>query len=272
MTEIALRGLPNGTRPWGILSDHGLVESPRSRPASSTFIISSFSIDEAHRAFSLLGDEIDDLTVWDEWSETTSGQIFVAFEAAGQFHLTHVRPIDFFPNRGMLARRALKDDSYGRVRDTDDVAVFYERLSSILNRFTLSPVRISRSGHPARPQHLNQPMTALPEPVQQDDAPEADPPKATPELAAVKELPLLERLKEELDDRQWDFRTPEGLAEALGVDRRAVLSVLRADSKLVRWVPARDRRGRELLIAAWRPVSVREWLLRLRASLAFSTS
>lgn len=81
---------------------------------------------------------------------------------------------------------------------------------------------------------------------------------------------LLGRLVLELEDPQWNFRTVPGLASSLGIPEREVKALLERYSRLVRWMPASDDQGNQLLIGSFRRTTIREAYIRVRAYMAHS--
>jgi hypothetical protein len=68
------------------------------------------------------------------------------------------------------------------------------------------------------------------------------------------------RVIEALDDQDFDFRTVQGLAEALGLSEETVQQVLDEHDDLVRVSAAPGRSGEALYTLRSRPVSTREKL------------
>jgi hypothetical protein len=81
---------------------------------------------------------------------------------------------------------------------------------------------------------------------------------------------LVERVSDELANPEWDFRTVNGLARALGQTPAAIEQVLDENPDLVRWVGATNEHGEQLLVRRSQPVTRRERLLALRSALAKS--
>jgi hypothetical protein len=81
---------------------------------------------------------------------------------------------------------------------------------------------------------------------------------------------LREEVATALEDSRWDFRTVRGIAGELAVSEDAVLHVLNDHPEIVRWVPATNTQGEQLLVDAARPVTRKERLLSLRAGLTKS--
>jgi hypothetical protein len=103
---------------------------------------------------------------------------------------------------------------------------------------------------------------------------EAHPPTDHPTEAAATSL-IDERtgdlVGQELADPRWDFRTIPGIATSLGWSEQEVEDALDAQPEIVRWIPARDDEGHQLMTSAEREVTGRERIMRLRAFLAKST-
>jgi hypothetical protein len=99
------------------------------------------------------------------------------------------------------------------------------------------------------------PMRTLLTRIAEHDVP--SPPLAT--------RPSLERFVDELNDPQWEFRTIEGLADELGTTPDVVEELTEAYPELVRWLPAHDEDGRQLLVASRRRATAKERYLRFRA-------
>jgi len=90
------------------------------------------------------------------------------------------------------------------------------------------------------------------------------------ELDLHDDAEFVARLRRELADECWDFRTVPGLARALGVSGTAVERALDAEDKcdkLVRWIPAR-KNGYQMFVDARRKRTKRELLITIRAHMA----
>jgi hypothetical protein len=84
-------------------------------------------------------------------------------------------------------------------------------------------------------------------------------------MAEAVQRPSLEELISELNNPTWEFRTAEGIAEALGTEASEIEAIFDKYPELVRWLPARDEQGRQLLVSKRRSPSWKERHLRLRA-------
>lgn len=89
-----------------------------------------------------------------------------------------------------------------------------------------------------------------------------------PTLSAAR--PSLEAVVKELNKAGWDFRTVEGIADALGTTPTAVQHVLDSYPEVYRLLPARDEKGRLLIVSNRHGQSWKERLLRIRTYLAKS--
>ena len=80
------------------------------------------------------------------------------------------------------------------------------------------------------------------------------------------------RVIEALDDDRFDFRTVQGLSEALGVSEEAVQRILDDHEDLVRVSAAPGRNGEALYTLRARPVTARESLAVAQTALEKSVS
>ncbi len=71
------------------------------------------------------------------------------------------------------------------------------------------------------------------------------------------------KLKKGLEDRQWDFRTIEGLAKEFNMPKKKVEELLNLHRSEVR--KTLDGRGRVLYTMAKRPIKFREFLANTQA-------
>lgn len=79
------------------------------------------------------------------------------------------------------------------------------------------------------------------------------------------------KLKEALADKQWDFRSVDGLAKQTGISTSMVETLLKKHQKEVRVSYVPDSKGRTLYTLATKPVEIREILATAQAFLAKST-
>lgn len=79
-----------------------------------------------------------------------------------------------------------------------------------------------------------------------------------------------QRVKEELADSAWDFRTVDSLSKATGLTVERVGNLLSRHGDEVRVANVPDKEGRLLYTLADRPMKLREVLANVRAFIAKS--